>query len=130
MPHESPRLSPDPESALARVRAVALELPEVEERPSHGQPSFFVAGKLFAQFRHDHHGDGRTIVAVKTADAEEAAMLIEAAPDRYSRVAYFRGEWVGLALAGESLDWDQAGDRIARSWELAAPRALLEAGGR
>ncbi len=24
-------------------------------------------------FRHDHHGDGRTIVAVKTADAEESA---------------------------------------------------------
>lgn len=115
---------------LEQVRALALDLPESVERPSHGQPTFFVADKMFAQFRHDHHGDGRTIVAVKTADAEEAAMLIEAAPDLYSRVAYFRAEWVGLALGHADTDWIHVGDRIARSWELAAPRRLLEAGGR
>lgn len=114
---------------LDQVRAIALALPEVEERPSHGQATFFAAGKMFAQFRNDHHGDGRTIVAVKTGDAEEAAMLIESSPETYSRVAYFRAEWVGLAL-GDDTDWDHVGDRIARSWELAAPRGLLEAGGR
>ncbi len=123
-------LNPSPDTALDKVRALALDLPETEERPSHGQPTFFVAGKQFAQFRHDHHGDGRTIVAVKTADAEEARMLIEAAPETYSHVAYFRAEWVGLALGGSNTDWDHVGDRIARSWELAAPRRLLEAGGR
>jgi hypothetical protein len=117
-------------SPLDQVRALALDLPESEERPSHGQPTFFVAGKMFAQFRHDHHGDGRTVVAVKTADAEEARMLIEAAPENYSRVAYFRAEWVGLALHAADTDWAHVGDRIARSWELAAPRRLLEAGGR
>lgn len=119
-----------PASPLDQVRALALDLPESEERVSHGQPTFFVAGKMFAQFRHDHHGDGRTIVAVRTADAEEAVMLIEAAPDDYSRVAYFRAEWVGLAIGGGDVDWAHVGDRIARSWELAAPRRLLEAGGR
>lgn len=123
-------LSPDPDPALEQIRALALALPDTEERASHGQPTFFVAGKMFAQFRHDHHGDGRTIVAVKTADAEEARMLIEAAPDSYSRVAYFRAEWVGLALGGDEVDWEHVGDRVARSWELAAPRRLLEAGGR
>jgi hypothetical protein len=117
-------------SPLDQVRALALDLPESEERPSHGQPTFFVAGKMFAQFRHDHHGDGRTIVAVKTAEAEEAHMLIETAPENYSRVAYFRAEWVGLAIGGGDTDWAHVGDRIARSWELAAPRRLLEAGGR
>lgn len=123
-------LNVDSDPALAQVRALALELPETEERPSHGQATFFVAGKMFAQFRHDHHGDGRTIVAVKTGDAEEARMLIEAAPDSYSRVAYFRAEWVGLAIGDRDADWAHVGDRIARSWELAAPRRLLEAGGR
>jgi phosphoribosylglycinamide formyltransferase-1 len=121
-------LNAEPESVLDRIRALALDLPETEERPSHGQPTFFVAGKMFAQFRHDHHGDGRTIVAVKTGEEEDAG-LIEAAPDTYSRVAYFGRGWVGLAL-GDEPDWDQVGDRIARSWELAAPRRLLEAGGR
>lgn len=123
-------LSPDPDAALQQVRALALALPETEERVSHGQTTFFVAGKMFAQFRHDHHGDGRTIVAVRAADAEEARMLIEAAPDSYSRVAYFRAEWAGLAIASRDTDWEHVGDRIARSWELAAPRRLLEAGGR
>lgn len=122
-------LSADPDAALDQVRALALDLPETEEKLSHGQPTFFVAGKMFAQFRHDHHGDGRTIVAVKTADEEDLA-LIEAAPELYSRVAYFRRGWVGLAIGRPDTDWAHAGDRIARSWELAAPPRLLEAGGR
>jgi hypothetical protein len=119
----------EPLNPLEQVRALAMDLPESEERPSHGQATFFVAGKMFAQYRDDHHGDGRTIVAVKTADPEQAAALIEAAPDLYSRVAYFRPEWVGLNLAGDP-DWAHVGDRIAASWEYAAPRRLLEAGGR
>jgi hypothetical protein len=114
---------------LDKVREIALELPDASERPSHGQPTFFAGGKMFAQFRDNHHGDGRTIVAVKTGEAEEARMLIEAAPETYSRVAYFSAEWVGVTL-GEDSDWDHIGDRIARSWELAAPSSLLEAGGR
>lgn len=114
---------------LAKVREIALALPDASERPSHGQPTFFAGGKMFAQFRDNHHGDGRTIVAVKTGEVEETRMLIEAAPETYSRVAYFGGEWVGLALADDT-DWDHVGDRIARSWELAAPSSLLEAGGR
>lgn len=122
-------LSSEPETALDKVRALALDLPETSERPSHGQPTFFVAGKMFAQFRHDHHGDGRTIVAVKTAEEEDLA-LIEAAPELYSRVAYFGRGWVGLAIGRPDTDWAHTGDRIARSWELAAPASLLEAGGR
>jgi hypothetical protein len=48
--------------ALAKVRESALELPGTEERLSHGQPTFFVAGKQFAQFRQNHHGDDMTLV--------------------------------------------------------------------
>jgi hypothetical protein len=117
-------------SPLDRIREIALALPEAEERPSHGQPTFFAAGKMFAQFRDNHHGDGRTIVAVKTGDADEARMLIEQAPGTYSRVAYFRGEWVGMNLVAADTDWNHIGDRIARSWEVIAPPRLLEAGGR
>ena len=123
-------LSPDTDAALDRVRALALALPETSERPSHSQPTFFVAGKMFAQYRHDHHGDGRTIVAVKTGGDDEAANLIEMDPDRYSRVAYFRRDWVGLAVGQDDTDWDHVADRLATSWELAAPPRLLEAGGR
>lgn len=116
-------------SALDRVRAAALELPGTEERLSHGQPTFFVEGKQFAQFRDNHHGDGRTVVCVRVSGVDEQAMLIEADPATYNKPAYLP-TWVGISLEGPDVDWDQVGDRIATSWELAAPRRLLEAGGR
>ena len=114
---------------LERVRASALELPETGERLSHGQPTFFVAGKQFAQFRDNHHGDRRTVVCVRTSSLDEQAMLLEADPETYSKPAYLPS-WVSINLAGNKVDWDHVGDRIAESWELAAPRRLLEAGGR
>lgn len=122
-------LSPDPDSALTQIRALALALPDASERASHGQPTFFAGGKMFAQFRHDHHGDGNTVIAVKTGE-EEDSMLIESDPDLYTRVAYFGRGWVGLAVGQPDTDWEHVGERIARSWELAVPRRLLEIGGR
>lgn len=116
---------------LERIRAIALLLPEAEERVSHGQPTFFVAGRQFAQFRDNHHGDGLIVVCVRTSGEDEQAMLLEAAPDTYRRPAYLGPQgWVSVNLAGEDIDWALVEDRIARSWELAAPRRLLEAGGR
>ena len=117
--------------ALEKVRAAALELPETEEKLSHGQPTFFVAGKQFAQVRDNHHGDGRTVVCVKTCSLDEQAMLLESDPETYSRPAYLHhAGWISINLAGDSVDWDHVADRLAQSWELAAPRRLLEAGGR
>jgi hypothetical protein len=115
--------------ALDRVRAIALELPETEERLSHGQPTFFVAGKQFAQFRDNHHGDGKTVVCVRVSSLDEQAMLLEVDPATYSRPAYMP-TWLSISVAGDKVDWDHVADRIAASWELAAPRGLLEAGGR
>jgi hypothetical protein len=114
---------------LQKIREAALELPGTEERVSHGQPTFFVAGKQFAQFRNNHHGDGRTVVCVRVSSLDEQAMLLEADPEMYSKPAYLPS-WVSINVGGESVDWDHVGDRIAASWELAAPRRLLEAGGR
>ncbi len=37
--------------------------------------------------------------------------------------------WDDVALSGD-VDWLLVEDRVARAWELSAPRALLEAGGR
>jgi hypothetical protein len=114
---------------LQKIREAALELPESEERISHGQPTFLVAGKQFAQFRDNHHGDGKTVVCVRVSSLDEQAMLLEADPAIYSKPAYLP-TWVSINVAGENVDWGHVGDRIAESWELAAPRRLLEAGGR
>ena len=125
-------MSPDPDIPLAKVRALALALPETAERASHGSPGFLIEkGKFFAYFWHNHHGDGETVVIVKTSGREEQAMLIEIDPDCYYSPPYLGpSNWVAMRLDRPDTDWDRVADRIAQSWELVAPRRLLEAGGR
>src|SRR5512139_889572 len=49
-------LSRDPDAMLVRLRALCLAMRETGEKVSHGIPAFHVAGRMFAYFRHDHHG--------------------------------------------------------------------------
>lgn len=114
---------------LEKVRLAALGLPESEERLSHGQPTFFVAGRQFAQFRDNHHNDQKTVVCVRVNSCDERDLLIESAPDIYASPAYLPS-WISIDLARDDVDWEGVASRIAQSWELAAPRRLLEAGGR
>lgn len=125
-------MSPDPDIPLAKVRALALALPETVERASHGSPGFLIEkGKFFAYFWHNHHGDGETVVIVKTNGRDEQAILIELDPECYYSPPYLGPSgWIAMRLDREEVDWDRVGDRIAISWELVAPRRLLEAGGR
>ena len=125
-------MSPDFTADLARVRAICMAYPEAAEKLSHGSPAFFIeGGKVYAYVWHDHHNDGRSSVMVKTTGRDEQAMLIEADPDFYHVPPYLGPSgWVGMALNGPDTDWARIEDRIAISWELAAPRRLLEAGGR
>ncbi|WP_421934396.1 MmcQ/YjbR family DNA-binding protein [Phenylobacterium sp.] len=117
-------LSPDPAGVLARLRGLALALAETDEVVSHGIPAFRVAGKMFAYFRHDHHGDGMTVVCVKTSGRDEQEMLIEADPDLFSKPAYlWPSGWVGMSLADP--DWEHVAGRLAASWRLAAPKRLV-----
>ena len=125
-------MSLDAEGVLAKLREICLTLPEAAERLSHGEPGFHIEkGKFFAYFSHNHHNDGITAVHVKTSGLDEQAMLIEADPDVYYRPPYLGPSgWVGIRLDTEEIDWDRVADRVAYSWELVAPRRLLEMGGR
>ncbi len=125
-------MTPQASAALDKLRAIALALPEADEKLSHGMPAFFITkGKMFAYFWHHHHGDDVTAAIVKTSGTEEQAMLIEMEPDLYYRPPYFGPSgWVGIHLDRADTDWDRVADRVAISWELVAPRRLLEAGGR
>jgi len=124
-------MSPEPEADLARLRPICLALPAAAEKRSHGSPCFFVEkGRSFAYFWHNHHGDGRTAVLVKTSGVEEQAMLIEIDPDLYFRPPYLGPSgWVGIRTDQPTTDWDHIADRVAASWRMAAPRKLAEAFG-
>ena len=119
------------EELLERVSELCLALSETDTKLSHGQPAFSVAGRMFAYFSDNHHNDGRTAVLLKTSGSEEQEMLIESDPELYYRPPYIGPSgWIGLRLDRGDPDWDHVADRIAQSWELAAPRRLLEMGGR
>jgi phosphoribosylglycinamide formyltransferase 1 len=115
-----------PEARLTRVRALALALPEAEEKLSHGMNAFFVkGGKFFAYFINNHHGDGITALLVKASGVEEQAQLIENDPDLYYRPAYFGPSgWIGIRLDSGETDWRHIEDWLTRSWRASAPKRL------
>jgi phosphoribosylglycinamide formyltransferase-1/phosphoribosylamine--glycine ligase/phosphoribosylglycinamide formyltransferase/phosphoribosylformylglycinamidine cyclo-ligase len=121
-------LSPDPDAVLKKVRGTCLALPATDEIVSHGIPAFRVAGKMFAYFRHNHHGDDTTAVCVKTSGRDEQDLLIEADPDLFSWPAYIGPSgWIAMNLAPDDTDWNHVTERLKMSWRLAAPRRLAEA---
>ena len=125
-------MSPDYDGDLERLRAVALALPGAAEKLSHGSPCFFIEkGRAFAYLWHNHHGDGETAVMVKTTGADEQEALIEADPALYFKPPYLGPSgWIAIRTDAPGTDWAQIGDRVAQSWEMVAPRRLLEMGGR
>lgn len=118
-----------PEWILGQIRALALALPEVDEKVSHGSPGFFIkGGKFFAYFSYDHHHDGVIGLLVKASGIEEQSMLIEQDPDLYYRPAYLGPSgWIGIRLDGGSNDWDHVGEWLRKSWSLIAPSRLGKA---
>jgi hypothetical protein len=95
-PRAAKRANPD--DSLARLRALCLGLPEVEERVNHGAPSFAVRGKTFAMFWNDHHGDGRIAAWCKAPPGVQGT-LVAADARRFFVPPYVgpRG-WVGVRL--------------------------------
>lgn len=125
-------MSPDYPAELERLRAIAFALPGAAEKLSHGAPAFHIEkGKVFAYLWHNHRNDDETAVMVKTSGREEQAMLVEADPDLYYVPPYLGpAGWIAIRVSGADTDWDHVGDKVAQSWEMVAPRRLLEMGGR
>jgi hypothetical protein len=115
-------LAEDPDLVFQKLRGLCLALPETGEKVSHGIPAFHVAGRMFAYFRHNHHGDGRTVVCVKTTGKAEQELLIELDPDLYSWPAYIGPSgWIAMNLAPADTDWIHIEARLRTSHDLAAP---------
>ena len=117
------------ERTLARIRAIALALPETSERLSHGAPTFFVRGKrAFLMVLTNHHGDGR-FALWSAAPAGMQQMLVGADPDRFFVPPYVghRG-WLGVHL-DRALDWEEIAAIVDDAYAEVAPRRLVEAAG-
>lgn len=118
-PHPSGHVN-DP---LPRLRALCLALPEVTEKTSHGEPTWFVR-KVFVTYADHHHDDRVGFWCAAPPGAQEA--LVAARPDRYFRPPYVGGRgWLGVRLDGDAVDWDEIEEIVTDAYRQIAPKKLV-----
>ena len=105
---------------LQRVRRICMALPGTTEKLSHGEPTFFVAKKVYTMFADNHHNDGHIAVWLSAPPGAQPALI------RQNPKAYFRPPYVGvrgwIAIDLDHIDDDELGSHIHQAWQMIAPR--------
>lgn len=113
------------EDTYERVRKLCLALPETNERPSHGMPTFFVRDKkTFVTYADNHHHDG--ILGLWCAAPEGLqSMLVDGDPEQFFVPPYVghRG-WLGVRLDRDP-QWTVVADLIEDAYRTIAPKRLV-----
>lgn len=110
---------------LEGVRTLCLGLPEVNERLSHGAPTFFTRAKLtFATVWDNHHNDQR-LGLICAAPPGVQGQLVDEEPHRFYVPAYVghRG-WIGVRI-DRKLDWDEIEQILVDAYSCVAPAKLV-----
>lgn len=107
-------------SPVARIRAIAMALPEAEERPfgGHTTPAFRVRDKFFVMLNEDG-----SEMNVKAPEGVQG-ILVASDPERFYVPRYVGPKgWVGVRL-GAGANWDEVAEMITESYCLIAPKRL------
>ena len=115
------------------MRKLALALPEVNERLSHGEPCFFVRDRRPLCYFHDNHnGDGRISLWCPTLPGVQEE-LMTAEPRRFFRPAPSASgtfsTWLGVYLdttGANRLDWNEIGKILEDAYRTVAPKNLVK----
>ena len=116
----------DDDPVLARVRRLALALPEAAEKVSHGRPAFFTR-KVFAYYGGSRKVNGEwvqhpnSVVVLADLDGQSAMRALP-----HAWVPGYLGPygWTGLDL-GPQTDWDDVAGFIEESYRFTAPTRLI-----
>lgn len=110
---------------VERLRKICLALPEVGERLSHGEPTWFAGkGKVFAMLDNHHHGAAHLAVWLPQPVGVQE-LLIEADPERFFRPPYVGPSgWVGVVLSTKP-DWKMVERLVRDSFVHVAARKLV-----
>ena len=101
-----------------KLRALGLELPEVEEGLWYRTPALKVRGKGFARLKED----GQSVVFVLES-LDEQEFLLQAQPELYFITDHYRGYPLILARLS-ALRVAECRARLRTGWRLKAPRSL------
>jgi hypothetical protein len=115
-----------PMDPVERLRRIAVALPEVSEKLSHGEVSFFCRKQFVAVDDH-HHGADRLAFWCPAAPGVQEE-LIATDPERYFRPPYVghRG-WLGVRIDtvdGTEPDWDEVAEIVRDAYRQVAPKRL------
>lgn len=103
-----------------QLRAIALSLPEAEERATWGEATFRVHHKIFVILAE---GDRRA--SIKASPAEQEA-LVRTDPDTFA-VAPYTGRYGWVAVRLDSADPGQVRELLIDAWRRTAPKRLVAA---
>ena len=119
---------------LTRIRRIALALPAVTERLSHGTPCFYVRDRRALCYFHDvdFHTDGSRVALWCPAPPGTPDELVEAEPTRFfhptpSASGTF-SDWLGVYLDdanGDRVDWEEVAAILEDAYRLVAPKKLV-----
>jgi len=98
------------------VRRIALELPEVIEKPSYGTPGFRVKDTLFLRIRSEAEGG----LVVFTEDLGEKEALLASDPATFFTTPHYDGH-ASVIVHLEEVDVDELTELITDSWLVKAP---------
>jgi len=110
---------------LERVRTLCLALPEVTERLSHGEPTWFVRDKkTFVMYANQHHDDRTGFWCAAPEGTQES--LVASDPVHFFRPPYVghRG-WLGVYLDVDELDWEHIAEIVEDAYRRSAPKTLI-----
>jgi len=107
---------------LPRLRELCLALPEVTEKTSHGEPTWFVR-KTFVMYANHHHDDRLAFWCAAPPGAQEE--LVAEDPERFFRPPYVghRG-WLGVYL-DVPVDWAEIAEIVTEAYRVIAPKKLV-----
>jgi hypothetical protein len=111
-------------SALTKLREICLTFPEVTERLSHGEPTWFIRGKkTFVSYADHHHDDRLAFWCAAPPGAQQSMTAAE--PDRFFVPPYVghRG-WLGVYL-DVPVDWDEIAEVVEDAYRVIAPASLV-----
>jgi len=128
----SPKLAGVGRHELDRIREIALALPEVSERRSHGAPCFFVRDRRPLCYYHDHHHGDERVSLWCPAPSGVPEELVSAEPQRFfqppvSAAGTFSG-WLGVYLdttGQNSVDWNEITAIVEDAFRTVAPKELI-----
>ena len=104
---------------FAKLRKMALALPEVEEGTSYGTPAFRVGGKLIARLRED---DDSLVVMT---DFDTRATLMGADPDVFYITDHYR-DYPSVLVRLSMVQAAILRDLLLDAWKLKAPRRIRQ----